>query len=85
MKTMTATEFKAKTSEALESAQSEPVSISKNGRPVAVLIRQSDYERLVALENKYWLARVEQAEKSGFIGTDATTEFLKSKLLDAEA
>lgn len=80
MKTITATELKTKTGEALDAAQREPVAIEKNGRQIAVIVPQADYERLVKLENDYWLARVEAAENSGYIGTEATTAFFKEML-----
>lgn len=80
MKTITATELKNKTGETLDAAQREHVAIEKNGRPIAVIIPQADYERLTKLENDYWLARVEAAEKSGYIGTESTTAFFKEML-----
>jgi prevent-host-death family protein len=80
MKTVTATELKTKTGETLDAAQKEPVAIEKNGRPIAVIVPQADYERLTKLENDYWLARVEAAETSGYIGTEATTTFFKEML-----
>lgn len=80
MKTVTATELKTKTSETLATAQNEPVTVEKNGRPVAVIVPHADYERLLKLENDYWLARVEEAEKSGYIGAEATTAFFKEML-----
>jgi len=80
MKTVTATELKTKTGETLEAAQREPVTIEKNGRPIAVIVAQADYERLMKLENAYWLARVEAAENGDYIGTEATTAFFKEML-----
>jgi prevent-host-death family protein len=80
MKTVTATELKTKTGETLDAAQREPVAIHKNGRAIAVILPQADYERLTKLENDYWLARVEESEKSGYIGTKATMAFFKEKL-----
>lgn len=80
MKKITATELKNKTSEAIATAQMEPVSIEKNGRLVAVIIAQSDYERYMQLENDYWLTLAEKAEKTGYLGTKATASFIKEKL-----
>jgi prevent-host-death family protein len=80
MKKITATELKTKTSQTLATAQNEPVAIEKNGRAIAVIIPQADYERLTRLENDYWLARVEAAEKTGYIGTEATASFFKQML-----
>jgi prevent-host-death family protein len=80
MKIITATELKNKTAEAIELARSEPVSVEKNGRPSVVIISQADYDRMVKLENEYWLSRALQAEKSGFIGAKATSSFIQSEL-----
>jgi prevent-host-death family protein len=80
MKTITATDLKNKTSEAIATAQHEPVAIEKNGRPVAVLIPQADYERLIRLENDYWMARLQSAENDGYIGPEATADFFKEML-----
>lgn len=80
MKTVTATELKTKTGETLDAAQREPVAIEKNGRAIAVIVPQADYDRLMRIENDYWLARVEAAEKSGYVGTEATSSFFKEML-----
>ncbi len=80
MKKFTATELKTKTGECLDSARKEPVEIGKNGKPIAVLIAYEDYDRLAKLENEYWLARVEAAEKRGFAGAKATSNFFKEML-----
>lgn len=80
MKKVTATELKMKTSETLAVAQSEPVAIEKNGRPIAVLVPQADYERLTQLENEYWLARADAAEKGRYIGTKETAAFFSEML-----
>jgi len=80
MKTVTATELKTKTGETLDAAQREPVAIEKNGRAIAVIVPQADYDRLMRIENDYWLARVEAAEKSGYVGTEATASFFKEML-----
>jgi prevent-host-death family protein len=80
MKTITATELKYKTSETIATAQHEPVSVEKNGRAVVVILPQADYERLTKIENDYWLARLESANDSGYIGTEATANFFKQRL-----
>lgn len=85
MKIITATELKTKTSEALETAQREPITIEKNGRPVAVILAQADYERLLKLENDYWLARIEAGERSGYTGAEASQAFFKEKLKEDAA
>jgi hypothetical protein len=47
---------------------------------VSEILAHEDYERLSQLENKYWLARVKAAEKSGYIGAAATADFFKEML-----
>lgn len=84
MKTVSSTECKTRFGEYLESVLSEPVTIQKTGRAVAVLISFSEYERLQALENSYWLERAKEAEASGYIGTEKSMELLK-EAMNAEA
>ncbi len=67
MKT-TATEFKTHLGIYLQGAIKEPVFVEKNNRPVAVLLSIEEYERLIALEDKYWEQRADAAAKEGFIG-----------------
>ncbi|HEY9678451.1 MAG TPA: type II toxin-antitoxin system Phd/YefM family antitoxin [Drouetiella sp.] len=85
MKTFTATELTNNTSDALTLAQHEPVTIEKDGHPVAVLISQTDYERFLKFEDDYWLSRAEESEKGGFIGTEATEAFFKEMLIKGNA
>ncbi len=80
MKTATATDIKNHFGEYLEKSISEPVVIEKTGRPVAVMLSLQDYERLAALENKYWAQQAARAEQNGYLGKKATQEFLKSTL-----
>lgn len=80
MKKVTATELKIKTGECLAMAQKGPIEIEKNGKTIAVLIAHEDYARLSKLENEYWLARISAAEKGGYVGADATSNFFKEIL-----
>ena len=79
MKTATSTDIKNHFGEYLETSITEPIIIQKTGRPVAVLMSISDYERLAALEDKYWANQAEQAEKKGYLGQKESSQFLKSK------
>ena len=84
MRTISSTECKTRLGEYLESVRTEPISIEKTGRAVAVLISRAEYDRLVALENAYWLERAKDAETSGFLGVDQSMKLLKEGL-DAKA
>ena len=80
MKTVSATDAKTRFGQYLERVNSEPVTIEKNNRSVAVLISHDEYERLTALENAYWLAQAMQAEQSGYIGVEKSMDLLKAGL-----
>lgn len=84
MRTVSSTECKTKFGEYLEIVRTEPITIEKTGRSVAVMISCSEYERLTALENAYWLDRAREAEASGYIGSEKSMEILKAQL-NAEA
>jgi prevent-host-death family protein len=84
MKTISSTDCKTRFGECLDGVRTEPLTIEKTGRPVAVLISSSEYARLMAMEDAYWIARAKEAEASGFIGTEKSMELLKAAL-DAEA
>ena len=49
MRTMTATEAKQKMGELLDNAQSEPVTIRRQNRDIAVVLSAREYDRLRAL------------------------------------
>jgi len=69
--------------ELLDTAQREPVTIEKKGRPVVVVISHIEYQRLEALEDEIWAMRAKQAEKEGYIGTKKG-EKLMQELLNAK-
>ncbi len=84
MKSMTATKAKYEFGRLLDAAQREPVTIEKNGRPVAVMLCLEEYERLEALEDAWWAARAAAAEESGeWLGTEESEKLL-SGILNAE-
>lgn len=79
MKTARATDIKNRFGLYLDSSLVEPVVIEKNGRPVAVMMSMSDYERLTTLEDAHWAEKAKKAEKAGYLGTKKSLAFLKSK------
>lgn len=80
MKKVSATDCKVRFGRYLEAVHSEPILIEKNDRPVAVLISAAEYERLVALENAYWVEQARRADESGWVGSDKAMELLKAGL-----
>jgi prevent-host-death family protein len=67
----------------LDTAQREPVAITRKGRQVAVVLSSTDYERLEALEDAYWGRVAEEAAKEGFVGVEEG-EKLVAELLHAK-
>ena len=61
----------------LDTARQQPVAIDKQGRPVAVILSNEEYERLEMLEEAFLSLRAQLAKEDGFIGTEES-----SKLLD---
>jgi prevent-host-death family protein len=53
----------------LDTAQREPITIEKKGRPVAVVLSVDDYTRLEAFEEEIWVLKAKLSEKEGYIGT----------------
>jgi prevent-host-death family protein len=80
MKSMTAADAKRGFGALLDAAQREPVTITKNGREVAVLVSREDFERLEALEDAYWGALAEEARKEGSLGVEESERLLRSYL-----
>ena len=66
MKKAAATDVKNKFGQMLEAAMSEPITIEKKGRPVAVMMSFTEYERLVEIEDRYWGAKALKAIEEGF-------------------
>jgi prevent-host-death family protein len=83
MRTVSAKEAKDGFGALLDAAQREPVTITKKGRAVAVLLSREDFERLEALEDAHWGQRARKAAAEGFVGPDESRKLL-TDLLDAE-
>jgi prevent-host-death family protein len=75
---MTAREAKNNFGELLDTAQREPVTITRQGRAVAVLVSQQEYARLQALEDAHWAAHADAAlRQAKFLGSEASLIALK--------
>ncbi|PIU01136.1 MAG: prevent-host-death protein [Bdellovibrionales bacterium CG10_big_fil_rev_8_21_14_0_10_45_34] len=74
--TMSASEAKNNFGELLECARKKPVKIERNGRPVAVVISNEEFERLEALEDEWWARQADEALKEGTLGAEDSEKFL---------
>lgn len=69
---VSATEFKNRLGQYLETAQREPVMIRKSGRTTTVLLSQARYQELEAMEDLVWELRAQLAEREGFLDEGET-------------
>lgn len=68
----------------LDDAQRGPVLITRHDRAVAVVVSRERFEELEAMEDAIWAARARVAAQGGFVGTEATAEFIE-RVLSADA
>ena len=73
---VTATEFKNRLGRYMDAAETDPIIVEKSGRPKSVLISHSMYERFLEIEDSYWAEKAKQAEAEGYLGEEATIQFL---------
>ena len=57
---MSATDAKREFGEVLLKAQKKPITINKNGKPVAVVISATEYEELISLSEEWLKAQLQQ-------------------------
>ena len=76
MKSVASTSAKNQFGQVLEAALTEPVTITKTGRNVAVMLSWSEYQRLQALEDAWWAREAAKAEAEGYLGPAKTAQFL---------
>ena len=86
MKTFTAKDAKQGFGEVIESAMREPVTITRNGKPTAVMMSLADFKRYEALEDLVWALRAEGVLNRGeLLGADETEKFIREVLGNAGA
>ena len=84
MKSFTASDARRRFGRLMETARREPVTITKNGRAVAMMLPASDKELIAAvegfLEERYWGERIADAERGGYIGARESNRILRDAL-----
>src|SRR5215203_2929849 len=83
MKLFTARDAKTNFGQLLDTAIREPVSITRNGRQVAVVLSAQDFERLEALQDAWWVRLAERNEEEGYLGVEESEAFHRA-MLDAQ-
>lgn len=79
-----ATDAKNKFGQLLDGAQHEAVLIEKNGRDIAIVLSNSEYERLKAQEEELWILKAQLSKKEGFY-SETESERLLESLLDVKS
>ena len=86
MSTFPAAKAKSNFGELLDAAQKEPVTITRKGRVVAILMAKADYEHFQAMEDAIWARKADDAIASGkSLGPEETMKFIREVLKDAGA
>ncbi|MBI5121706.1 MAG: type II toxin-antitoxin system Phd/YefM family antitoxin [Rhodospirillales bacterium] len=80
MRSMAAKEAKNHFGELLDTARREPVTIERNGRPVAVVLSIEDFKRFEEIEDAVWGERALEADKDGYAGIEEGEKLLKEFL-----
>ena len=84
MKSYTASDARRRFGVLLETVQREPVTITKNGRAVAIIVSTSDNELISEmqgfLEGHQWCERITEAERGGYIGVEESGRILSDAL-----
>lgn len=74
---MTAKTAKTRFGFLMDTAQREPVVITKHDREVAVVVSMDTYQRLIALEDELWRKKAARADKSGMIGKSKSSALIE--------
>ena len=82
MSTITANEAKVHFGETLLKAQREPVEITRNGKPVAVLVSVEDFQASEAIKQQYFTERLEKGKADIQAGRIVSGEAAFNKILN---
>jgi PHD/YefM family antitoxin component YafN of YafNO toxin-antitoxin module len=80
MKIESATNARVHFGRVIENALVEPVLIEKSGRKIAVVLSFDEYQRVSAIEDRYWAEKAMQAKEEGFIGVEASQALIQEIL-----
>lgn len=84
MKSLNAREAKNTFGRLLEEAKTQPVTIEKHGRAVAVVLSMEEYSRLESMEEDWWTARADEAVAGQDWAGEQESERALRDILNAE-
>ena len=80
-KSITATEAKNRFSDLVDLARTEPVTITRNDKAVAIVLSPAEYSRLLLSDDAYWGEQAEKAKHDNdFLSTKNSQDFLNAIL-----
>ena len=68
----------------IDSAQKEPIKITRRNRPIAVVISNEEYDRLQHMEDVLWAEKAAKAMNSG-IASDNDVKILFREIMNANS
>ncbi len=81
MRTISAIDAKNRFGQLLDAAQREPVTVTKKGRPAAVMLSVEDYERIRGAARRRLLGTIEQTQQDA-VAAGMTEDVLDQLLTD---
>jgi|AntAceMinimDraft_6_1070360.scaffolds.fasta_scaffold71393_1 prevent-host-death family protein len=82
--TITATKAKTQFAELIDLARKEPVTITRNNRPVAVVLSPEEYQALEKLDDQYWIKQADKVGKEDALSAQESQQFI-DQILHASA
>lgn len=79
-KSITATEAKNRFADLVDLARTEPITITRNDRPVAIVLSPMEYARLTASDDAYWGEQANRVSAHEFISAAESQDFLNTIL-----
>ncbi|WP_414161196.1 type II toxin-antitoxin system Phd/YefM family antitoxin [Serratia sp. BNK-12] len=84
MHILTANEAQTQFGDLLLKAQREPVQITRNGKPVAVVVSAEDYEQIEAMKLQLLQMKIQRSQHDMAIGNAVDGETFFSELLEQD-
>lgn len=79
-KTIPATQAKTQFAQLIDDARLAPVTITRNNRPVAIVLSPEKYELLERLDDGYWGEQAAAAEKEGAFSVEQSERLIEAIL-----
>ncbi len=83
MKIYNSTAAKDSFGELLDNSRKEPVKITRNNKEIAVVLSIEEYNRLVDLEESWFISKAKAASKGGYL-SKTKSEALLEKMLNVK-